>query len=90
MYLYCIANTQGQCKFGFSGEPINRLRALQTGSADELYLVESVSVGDQDVREMERLLHREFSHRRARGEWFNCSPEEGVRYLQWFAIHYLN
>lgn len=90
MYLYCIANNQGLCKFGFSREPSRRLRALQTGSADPLFLVESVSVGDADVREMERVLHREFGHLRVRGEWFNCSPEDGALFLSWFSIHYLS
>jgi hypothetical protein len=90
MYLYCIANDQGLCKFGFSGEPLKRLRALQTGSPDPLFLVESVSVGDRNVREMERLLHREFGHLRARGEWFRCTPEQGAGYLTWFGIHYLS
>ena len=91
MYLYCIANTQGQCKFGFSGEPLKRLRALQTASSDPLFLIESVNVGSADVREMERLLHREIGlHRRTRGEWFSISGEAGALLLQWFAIHYLS
>lgn len=89
MFLYCIANTSGLCKFGFSREPQRRLQALQTGSGDTLVLVESVRVGELSVREMEQLLHKEFSHRRVRGEWFRCTPEEGVSYLQWFEIHYL-
>lgn len=88
-YLYCIATDQGLCKFGFSKDPAGRLRGLQTGSSDELFLVESVGVGESDVREMERILHREFAHRRVRGEWFRCTPEEGARFLQWFEIHYL-
>ena len=89
MYLYCIANSQGLCKFGFSGEPLKRLGALQTGSPDQLHLVESVVVPEDRVREYERLLHSEFGHLRVRGEWFNCSAEAGASYLQWFAIHYL-
>ena len=90
MYLYCIANSSGLCKFGFSREPLKRLRALQTGSGEALHLVESVCVGDRSVREMERVLHREFAHRRCRGEWFMCSPEDGALFLSWFGIHYLS
>ena len=90
MYLYCIANSQGQCKFGFSKDPQSRVRSLQTGSSEELILLETVPVGDTCVREMERLLHREFAHLRCRGEWFNCSGEDGVAFLQWFSIHYLS
>jgi hypothetical protein len=87
--LYCIANDQGLVKFGFSADPSARLRALQTGSADPLFLVETVDCGSRDVREMERVLHSEFHHLRVRGEWFRCSPEEGARYLRWFEIRYL-
>ena len=90
MFLYCIANNNGQCKFGFSKDPHRRVRSLQTGSSEDLVLLETVSVGDRSVREMERLLHREFAHRRVRGEWFDISPEDGVAFLQWFSIHYLS
>ena len=89
LFLYCIANNQGLCKFGFSREPSRRLRALQTGSADQLHLVESVVVPEDRVREYERILHKEFAHLRVRGEWFNCDAARGASYLQWFAIHYL-
>ena len=77
-------------KFGFSKDPDRRVRALQTGSSDLLVLLETVPVGDRSVREMERLLHREFAHLRSRGEWFSISPEDGVAFLQWFSIHYLS
>lgn len=87
-YLYCISNDSGLCKFGFSGEPTRRLKSLQTGSSSRLELVHSVLV-EGDVREMERLLHREFGHKRVRGEWFACTAEEGVNFLQWFEIRYL-
>jgi hypothetical protein len=89
MYLYCISNTQGQCKFGFSGEPLKRLRALQTGSSDELFLIESIRVDGSRVRELERELHKEIgAYRKCRGEWFNVAAEEGAAILQWFGIHH--
>lgn len=90
MYLYCISNSQGQTKFGFSKDPHRRVRALQTGSADDLMLLETVAVPGDRVREYERLLHSEFAHLRCRGEWFNISPEDGVAFLQWFSIRYLS
>ena len=90
MYLYCIANAAGSVKFGFSKDPDRRVRALQTGSADELVLLETVSVPEGRVREFERQLHAEFAHCRSRGEWFNINPEDAVSYLTWFEIHYLS
>jgi len=90
MFLYCIADNNGSVKFGFSKDPNRRVRSLQTGSADELVLLETVSVPQDRVREYERLLHQEFAHLRSRGEWFRISPEDAVAYLSWFSIHYLS
>ena len=91
MFLYCISNDNGMCKFGFSGEPLKRLRALQTGSSDTLHLIETVAVPEGRVRELENTLHREIgAHRRVRGEWFAIDAAEGASLMQWFAIHYLS
>ena len=90
LFLYCICNSQGQTKFGFSKDPHARVRALQTGSADDLILLETLSVPQDRVREYEGLLHSEFAHLRCRGEWFNISPEDAVSYLTWFGIRYLS
>jgi len=91
MYLYCIANSSGECKFGFSGEPLKRLRALQTGSSEELFLVESIAVPKDRVRELETLLHTEVGlYRRVKGEWFRIDAAEGAGLLTWFGIRYLD
>ena len=91
LYLYCISNDSGLCKFGYSRDPQSRLRNLQTGNSDCLRLVDSVLVEDSsNVRLLERLLHREFAHLRVRGEWFACSSEQGSSFLRWFEIHHLN
>ncbi len=89
MYLYCISDGE-LCKFGFSAEPLKRLRALQTGSSSVLELVHTISVDVDSVRLLERTLHKEFANLRVRGEWFRCSAVEGCDYLTWFEIHYIN
>lgn len=89
MYLYCISTDQNRCKFGFSREPERRLRALQTGSADPLFLIECISVPEDRARELEAQLHAEIGqHRRLHGEWFDISAEQGCALLTWFGIHY--
>ena len=90
MFLYCIANSSGSVKFGFSKDPEKRLGSLQTGSEEELVLLETVRVPEDRVREYERILHKEFAHLRVRGEWFRIQAEDGVAFLQWFQIHYLS
>ena len=89
-YLYCIGSSNGMIKYGYSKDPASRLRSLQTGSSDELVLLESVCVGDRDVRACERELHREFAVYRTRGEWFCLEPTQAVDLLRWFSIRYLS
>lgn len=62
---------------------------MQTGSADPLFLIDTVRVVEGTEREMERTLHREIgNHRRIRGEWYSLTGEEGGSMLAWFRIHY--
>lgn len=88
MYLYCISDGQGFCKFGYSEDPHRRLIELQTGNANSLHLVEVLSVDNLSIRDYERNFHREFQHRRVKGEWFRCSSSEGRNFLIWYGIRY--
>ena len=89
MYIYCISDGAELCKFGFSNNPEKRLKALQTGNAKKLNIIETIHI-DGDVVKLEKKLHREYAHRRVHGEWFNATPEEGKEMLSWFEIHYIN
>jgi Meiotically up-regulated gene 113 len=54
-------------KIGYcAGDPMKRLRELQTGSSHELILLAALSGSQED----ERRIHREFACYRVRGEWF--------------------
>jgi hypothetical protein len=91
MYLYCITDDSGYCKFGYSRDPRSRVRALQTGHPSELFLLHSISVESDRVRELERLLHEEIGyHRRVRGEWFDIDSKTAVDLLEWFRIRYVD
>jgi T5orf172 domain. len=91
MFLYCISNGCGHCKFGYSVDPHRRLRSLQTGQSNQLTLLYSIAVDPLRVRELERILHSEIGlHRRVRGEWFAISAAAAGELLSWFEIHYLN
>lgn len=89
MYLYCISDAHGLCKFGYSKDPLVRLRVLQTGSSSDLRLLKCVSVCETQVRYLEAELHREIGlHRRVRGEWFDCDPQLAESLMSWFEIKY--
>lgn len=67
-YTYFISKGwPGPIKIGRSINPPARLRSLQTGCPDRLFLI-ATALGD-----IEKDLHRRFGYSRIRGEWFNPS-----------------
>lgn len=89
MYLYCISDGKGRCKFGYSVDPLGRLRSLQTGNSSVLELVHSISVDCLCIRDLERELHREIGlHRKLKGEWFLIDSVTAKNLLLWFEIRY--
>lgn len=77
-YVYFIACVETmRVKIGFTkGNPIARLKALQTGSASTLVLMAC----HPGSLETERDLHNRFAAHRVHGEWFEAS-EEMLEYL---------
>jgi hypothetical protein len=70
--IYCLlARQAGRVKIGYTDDPIARIRALQTGCAEELEIVAIVR-GDM---KQERQLHKQFAGHRAHGEWFHAHQE---------------
>jgi hypothetical protein len=69
-FVYVIRDDEsGLAKIGYSKDPSDRLRKLQTGSPVRLWLV-CVMPGDLAT---EAALHGVFKERRVHGEWFNDS-----------------
>jgi hypothetical protein len=67
--IYFIHNVERRAiKIGYAANPIQRMRALQTGLPDTLELMGSIE-GDMC---RERDLHRRFESFRIRGEWFRA------------------
>jgi hypothetical protein len=59
-------------KIGFcGGDPVIRMAGLQVGAVDQLELMGASAGGPSD----ERAWHQRFDHLRARGEWFELTPE---------------
>lgn len=72
MVYFIEAVGAGLVKIGFTdGDPMDRLRQLQTGSAHQLRLMHA-SGGSQ---RREKLLHARFAHLRQSGEWFRLAVE---------------
>lgn len=71
--IYYIGSAEtGRMKIGYTaGDPVKRLRALQTGSPTKLALF-AMHPGTQ---ELEQKLHNQFADARLHGEWFDASDE---------------
>lgn len=61
-------------KIGRSGNIDQRLKNLQTGNPNELFVLGYIYSGDD--RALEKEFHRRFADRRGRGEWFNIGADE--------------
>lgn len=69
---FIVCRETERCKIGFTkGDPLKRLRNMQTGAAGELRLL-AAQPGNIDV---ERALHARFSAQNVHGEWFDVTDE---------------
>jgi hypothetical protein len=90
-YIYVICEevaTSSTVKIGFSADPERRLRQLQTAQSNPLVLIHKEEVPAASVRALERLIHKELRHRKARGEWFTMSPEDAIAEIKHAMIRY--
>jgi T5orf172 domain len=86
-FIYVIsANESGPCKIGISIDPNRRLKQLQTGHEEILFVHHTEPVIDAKL--YEGLLHKTMNYKRKRGEWFNMSVKESIDYIKFILIKY--
>lgn len=90
MYIYIIGNNESQQKIGFAKNPEKRLKSLQTGNSQKLYLHHTVKVPEEKVKILEKKIHHEINHKRIKGEWFNISSEQAKLILNHAIIRWLD
>jgi predicted GIY-YIG superfamily endonuclease len=90
MYIYVIGNKENRQKIGFAKDPYRRLKTLQTGNPDKLYLHHYVEIPDEKTRIMESKIHSEISYKRITGEWFDISAEDAKLVLDHAVIRWLD
>ena len=71
-----LIKSAGRIKIGFSKNPWKRYRQLCTGCPDPMALV--LTYYCDDAPRLERKLHKRFSDKRDKGEWFTASMKEIV------------
>jgi predicted GIY-YIG superfamily endonuclease len=78
--VYLIQSLEnGYYKIGISKHPQKRIDELKTGNSSELKLIESYK--SEFSSQIERALHRKYSHLRKEGEWFDLSINEEVLFI---------
>jgi hypothetical protein len=89
MYLYAIQDTQsGYIKLGYSSDPEQRLRELQTGNSGALRLIHRARIREDRARTVEQRLHLELNHHRVRGEWFDLTESRARGMIDYAIIRY--
>tara|TARA_Y200000002_G_scaffold320947_1_gene280943 strand:+ start:372 stop:902 length:531 start_codon:yes stop_codon:yes gene_type:complete len=91
-YVYIVApNKEGPVKFGYSSNPEERLRQLQTGSPERLVLLNVRDFKEERFARFaeERIHHelRQFSTHGGYYEWFNISTIEAEMVLSDFPFY---
>jgi len=77
--VYLIRGNDGRYKIGTSIKPNKRIRQLQTGNSDELDLIHIYESNNALI--IETSLHNRYSYDRKKGEWFDMSIVDEVRFL---------
>jgi hypothetical protein len=90
MFLYVIGTNERYQKMGFSANVERRLKSLQTGNPDKLTIHHVEPVPKEQVRLLERKIHKDLAHYRLKGEWFNLTSQEAVDLLKFNLIRWLD
>lgn len=56
----------------------NRIKKLQTGNSNEIYIVSHFSTNHPFI--MEKMLHDRYYDKHINGEWFELTPEEATSF----------
>jgi hypothetical protein len=74
-YIYVFNDTQKKMfKIGYAKYPSQRLKQCQTGNAGKI--AEVCRIATNDMKSLEKELHRLYAHRRVAGEWFQLTWDD--------------
>ena len=81
-FVYAIGNGHGNVKIGAADDVRKRIKQLQTGNANRLYLIAFLRIACRfDADRIERTAHMENAVDRTHGEWFSMSDSCSVQAL---------
>ena len=93
-HIYVIANNKsGPVKIGYSNNPPQRLKQLQTGSSQNLSLCGSLGLKNEELAKLiEKIILSYLNENSllARGEWYNLSVKSALKILELFPLTSFN
>tara|TARA_R110000851_G_scaffold315617_1_gene478262 strand:+ start:732 stop:1019 length:288 start_codon:yes stop_codon:yes gene_type:complete len=85
MKIYAIGTINKQ-KIGVSNNVAQRLATLQTGNSEKLSIHSTIEIEDDIAFRFEKFVHRDQSHRRILGEWFDMNQAEVKTLFAYYEI----
>lgn len=80
-YIYLIQSLENSYyKIGVSKHPEQRIKQHQTGNSSELRMIEKYQ--SELAFQIEKILHRRYSHARKRNEWFDLGIANEVSFIK--------
>lgn len=71
-YVYFIKDELGRTKIGYSNDPSKRVQEIDSHTSLDISLMGRVET--YQPRKLEAFLHKKFSDRRLKKEWFDLTP----------------
>lgn len=87
-YIYIIGPKEPPYKIGYSQTPEKRLKSLQTGHPNKLYLHYVKEVSDANVQIIEKQIHKIINYKKTKGEWFDILLEDAISQVNFSVIRY--
>lgn len=81
MFVYLIRLSENSTyKIGVTKNINKRIKQLQTGNAEEIYLVDKYQ--SDNAYKIEKALHNFFNYNNKLNEWFDLSIEDEIRFKE--------
>lgn len=81
MFVYLIrCSENSNYKIGTTKNIQKRIKELQTGNAEQLYLIDKYE--SDNAFKIEKALHNFFSHKKKINEWFDFGIEDEIKFKE--------
>jgi predicted GIY-YIG superfamily endonuclease len=87
--IYVIGPENGPYKIGITKDINRRIKSIQTGNPFKLFVHHEEPIPEEQLKFIETQIHKNLSHKRSKGEWFNITLDEAISHVKFARIRYL-